>query len=117
MSRVLVVEDDESIAEVMRLALEGEGYHVRTAANGREALEAADGGTRLVLLDMLMPVMDGWQFARAYRERGGRAPIVVVTAAADAAHRAREISADGVLAKPFGLGDLVATVQRFLERD
>ncbi len=61
-----------------------------------------------------MPVIDGCQFAEAYRrDRATIAPIVVLTAAADAARRAADINADGYLSKPFDLDDLLATVQRF----
>ena len=115
---VLVVDDDESIREFIGEALADEGYVVRTAPDGRAAFEVL-GAARpdLILLDMRMPVMDGWEFARAYRESapaGGRVPIVVLTAARDAAGRAAEIAADGYLAKPFGLQDLLETVRRQL---
>lgn len=112
--KILVVEDDEGIAEVVELALSQSGHQVVTAPNGRAALEILD-RTRvdLVLLDMIMPVMDGWEFAKSYRERPGRkAPIVVMTAAADAARRAAEIGSTRVLAKPFGIGELYDVVDR-----
>jgi CheY-like chemotaxis protein len=67
----------------------------------------------LVLLDMRMPGMNGWEFAREFRSRHGRAaPIVVVTAAEDARSRAEEIEADGWLAKPFDLEDVLAIAKR-----
>jgi CheY-like chemotaxis protein len=69
----------------------------------------------LILLDMRMPVMNGWEFAREYRARHGRAaPIVVVTAAEDARARAQEIGADAWLEKPFDLDDVVRMVAQFL---
>lgn len=111
---MLVVDDDEAISEVVTLALRDEGYRVVTARNGAEALTLTDRqAPAVVLLDMLMPVMDGWAFARAYRERGGKSPLVVMTAAADSAKRAEEVSADAVLSKPFGLDQLLDTVRRF----
>lgn len=112
--RILVVEDDESIAEFVELALTELEHQVVVAPHGRSALEVLERGpVDLVLLDMRMPVMDGWTFASCYRERPGRkAPIVVMTAAADAARRAAEIGADAVLAKPFGLDQLQGVVQR-----
>lgn len=67
----------------------------------------------LVLLDMRMPRLDGWGFARALRERGRTPPIVVMTAARDARRWADEIGARGYLAKPFELGELLEAVRRF----
>ena len=66
----------------------------------------------LVLLDMRMPVLDGWGFIRAVRERGLNLTVVVMTATADARRWAVEIGAQGVLAKPFDLDELIAEVQR-----
>jgi CheY-like chemotaxis protein len=68
----------------------------------------------VILLDMKMPVMDGWELARVYRQSPGRhAPIVVMTAARDAAQRAAEVAADGHLAKPFDLDDLFRVVDQY----
>jgi two-component system, chemotaxis family, chemotaxis protein CheY len=95
--RVLVVDDDPDIGEFVSLALADEGYDVTTALNGRAALgRAEERPPDLIVLDMRMPVMDGWEFARTYRERPGpHAPILVLTAARDAAERAKAIEADG----------------------
>ncbi len=90
-----------------------EGYPVITAANGVEALSAMeDASPCLVLLDMRMPVMDGWGFARAAAERGFKVPLLVMTAAENAKTWSDEIRADGFVAKPFDLNDLVSAVQR-----
>lgn len=112
---VLIVEDNPDLVELMTLVLEGAGYATRSACNGRQALTAvAQQQPALVLLDMLMPVMNGWDCARALRERYGRElPIVVVTAAEHANARAAEVGADGVLAKPFDMGDLLRIVHRY----
>ena len=111
---VLVVDDDTSILDTVSSILTGEGYHVVSAATGEEALAAvARRQPQLILLDMRMPVMDGWAVARALRERGIRVPIVVMTAAESAKRWADEVGAEGYLAKPFGLDDLLATVERF----
>ena len=114
LSTVLVVDDDASILDTVSSILSGEGYDVVSASTGQEALAAA-ARTRLVLilLDMRMPVMDGWAVARALRERDNRAPIVVMTAAESAKRWADEVGADGYLAKPFGLDELLDTVERF----
>jgi len=107
--RVLVVDDEQDIREFLAFALENKGYNVTTADNGAAALnEVARGPVDIVLLDMRMPVMDGWAFAQAYRQQPGpHAPIVVITAAHDAAARAAQIEAQDYLAKPFDLDDLL----------
>jgi CheY-like chemotaxis protein len=112
---VLVVEDQRDIREFVAFVLETEGYRVSTADNGAVALEqVAREHVDVVLLDMRMPVMDGWAFAQAYRERPGpHAPIVVLTAAQDAASRAAQIQADDYLGKPFELDDLLKMVARY----
>lgn len=113
---VLVVDDDDSIREFVSVALTDEGYEVLTAEDGAAALETVQRRQPgVILLDMRMPVMDGWEFARAYRAfPDPHVPIVVVTAARDAADRAAQIQADGYLAKPFDLDDLLAIVERFV---
>ena len=113
---VLVVDDDPDMVDAMLLVLEGAGYASRSAANGRQALDAvAARMPALVLLDMLMPVMDGWQCARELRARYGRGvPIVVVTAAEHARARGEEVGADAALAKPFDVDDLLRVVSRCL---
>ena len=111
---VLVVDDDEDMTEVLELLLHDAGYATRTAQNGREALAAvATAMPALILLDMLMPVMNGWQFAREFRARyGPGVPIVVATAAEHVQHRGNEIDAAGVLPKPFEVSDLLRLVAR-----
>jgi CheY-like chemotaxis protein len=110
--RVLVVDDDASIRQFLRLALTDRGYDVVTAENGAAALAAIrEAAPHVVLLDMRMPVMDGWSFAAAYRELPEpRAPVVVLTAARDAAQYAREIEAVAFLPKPFELRGLLRLV-------
>lgn len=111
--RILVVDDEESIRETVSYMLESEGYDVAQATNGAEALQVVDAvPPDLVLLDMRMPVLDGWGFAAELRRRGHEVPIVVMTAARDAAHWAAEIAAAGFVAKPFGYDDLIAEIQR-----
>ena len=110
---ILVVDDDPTILATVSEALDFEGFPVITATNGAEALELVDRNwPSLVLLDMRMPVLDGWGFMRAVRERGLNLTVVVMTAAADARRWAREIDAQGVLAKPFELDDLLGAVVR-----
>jgi CheY-like chemotaxis protein len=110
---VLVVDDDETIRATVTETLDMEGYPVRAASDGAEALEKLEQCLpRVVLLDMRMPIMDGWGFAREVAQRGLITTIVVMSAAADARHWATEIGASGVLAKPFELDDLLSLVER-----
>jgi two-component system, chemotaxis family, chemotaxis protein CheY len=111
---VLVVDDDAAIRDAVRDVLENEGITVETATDGADALaKVNERRPSLVLLDMRMPVMDGWGFASALRDLGVDLPVVVMTAAADAKRWAAEIGAIGVVAKPFGIAELVRAVQRF----
>ncbi|MEN9937681.1 MAG: chemotaxis protein CheY [Chloroflexota bacterium] len=110
---ILVIDDDPSIRDVVAAALDDEGYTVLSAANGAEALEVLEQIVPvLVLLDMRMPVMDGWSFARVLRERGIRLPVIVMTAAQDARQWAEEVGASAYVAKPFDLGELLDVVAR-----
>ncbi len=115
---VLVVEDDPDLADVIAMSLESEGYEARIANDGKKALDVVRAQVpALVLLDMRMPVMDGWAFARAFRDLyGTRTPVVVMTAAESAAARAIEIDAEASLHKPFHLDALLATVARFVPK-
>ena len=114
--RLLVVEDDESIRDMIEMVLDSEGYEVVAATNGAAALDLLrQERPDLILLDMKMPVMDGWEFARHYAALPEpRPPIVVLTAAQDAGRRAAEIGAQGYLAKPFSIDDLLDAIDRHL---
>jgi len=113
---ILVVDDDEAILHSVEVILVDDGYPVVLASNGQEALALLeDHRPRLVLLDMKMPVMDGWAFAAAYRGRPGPlAPIIVMTAGRDSGQRAAEIAAEGYIAKPFDIDDLIGLVRRYV---
>jgi CheY-like chemotaxis protein len=110
---VLVVDDEADIRAIVSAMLEIEGYEVAEASNGIDALAAVERQPPdLILLDMRMPVLDGWGFASEMRRRGHRIPIVVMTAARDAARWAAEIAASAFISKPFGLEDLITVVNR-----
>lgn len=113
---ILVVEDDADLRALVVMMLSPLGLDIKTAANGAEALTSIRGShPDLVLLDMKMPVMDGWRFAEALRETDAAPPpIVVMTAAESPAQRATEIGADGWLAKPFDVEDLLRCVRRHM---
>jgi CheY-like chemotaxis protein len=110
---ILVVDDDPAIRATVAEILEAEGYTIRTASNGREALELVEQDVpHVVLLDMQMPVLDGWGFARAVRPLQMGLQILVMTAAQDARRWAAEIEAAGYVPKPFNLTQLLAQVER-----
>jgi two-component system, chemotaxis family, chemotaxis protein CheY len=112
---ILVVDDDIAVLRTVVEILTEEGYHLATATNGAEALDVLEKITpHLILLDMRMPVMDGWQFAQALRGNQQAIPILVMTAAQDARQWAREIGASGYVAKPFDIGDLIDSIERWL---
>ena len=112
---ILVIDDDPAIRATVAEILTSEGYTVATATNGADGLQSLERiHPALVLLDMRMPMLDGWGFARALRARGIRIPILVMTAAQDARRWAREIDAEGFVAKPFDLLDLLDAVGRFV---
>ncbi len=109
---ILVVDDVPDILEAVCDLLEGEGYRVARARNGREALARVDEERpRLILLDLMMPVMDGLAFAQALRRRDGdhTIPIVVISADGDP-QKAAALGARGFLAKPFDIDALLAEV-------
>ncbi|MFL5262818.1 MAG: response regulator [Anaeromyxobacteraceae bacterium] len=113
---VLVVEDDFAIRETLRELLEDEGYEVSWASNGREALELlAHRAPRVILLDLMMPVMDGWEF-RVAQQRDpalARIPVVVISADHGLDQKVAALAVDGWLAKPFELDALLTTVRRY----
>ncbi len=112
MKRVLVIDDELSIRQLIAYALIDEGYDVEEASDGQAALALISRRhPDVIILDMRMPGMDGWQFADIYHERyGHRAPIVVITAAQDATRRGEDINAETYVAKPFDLDTLLERV-------
>jgi CheY-like chemotaxis protein len=116
--RVLVVEDDEDVREAIQEALEEEGYAVSSAANGAvalDALRASEELPSLILLDLMMPVMDGERFLRELRgdARLQGLPVVIVTADGRAHAKASVLGAQEGLKKPVRMGDLLSTVSRY----
>src|SRR5438067_5257802 len=105
---VLVVEDEALIRDVVVLALSSEGYLVDEAVNGAEGLQAVEARRpSLVVLDLQMPVLDGWGFARALHQAGYDPPILLISANTSGSARAvADIGAAGFLAKPFAMMDL-----------
>jgi CheY-like chemotaxis protein len=115
--RILVVEDDDDIRETLREVLVSEGYQVDVAKDGLDAyrmLQASEHAS-LVLLDMMMPKMDGETFLAALKRHPELAGVhvVVISGNARARDRAEELSAAACLVKPFELEDLLGVVHRF----
>lgn len=118
MIRVLVVDDDATIRELVAEVLVGEGYTVETAANGQAALTLVRGRwpPDAIVSDLMMPVLDGWGFIERCRQEPGcdTIPILVLSAAHDrpgSAERLRRQGVQAVLAKPFDLDALVASLE------
>jgi two-component system response regulator RegX3 len=113
--RILLVEDEDSIAQPLAEGLRREGFVVDRAATGAEALEAA--GADLVLLDLRLPDIDGLDVCRRLRERSD-VPIIIVTARGEESDRVvgLELGADDYLVKPFGLRELIARIRAVTRR-
>jgi DNA-binding response OmpR family regulator len=118
--RVLIVEDDPSIAVVLKTALSDEGYDVRHAPDGAVGLGVLEQWLPdIILLDLMLPVMDGWEFRAAQRSLPAPActvPVIVVTAARDAVARSDELNAHAIVLKPFDLNEMLDLVDRVVER-
>jgi len=114
-SPVLIVEDDADLREMMAQLLSLEGYRTETAANGRDALQYLASGHRpdLILLDLMMPVMDGWEFRRRQVEDPTIAEVPVVVLSALDAARAADLGGTAFLKKPLDFDRLLELVRRF----
>jgi two-component system, OmpR family, response regulator MtrA len=118
MPRVLVVEDDASVREAVTLVLEGAGFDVETTTDGAEALDAfAPSRWDLVLLDVMLPGVDGFEVCRSIRARS-TVPVVMLTARAETADvvRGLELGADDYVTKPFEPAELTARVRAAVRR-
>ena len=114
--RILVAEDHRDSLEAMRLMLEAAGFYVITAENGLQAVAKAQSeGPDIILMDMMMPSMDGFTATRTLRERSLRIPIIAVTAMEGARSRALEAGANDFVPKPIDFRDLFRKVKRWLE--
>ena len=111
---MLVVDDDPDILQTLGLCLSSEGYRVLMAANGKEALDILDREhPSVILLDLMMPVMDGWQFVAELEHRGRRdMPLLILSADRSVQGHAKQLRANAHLAKPFDLDELLGKVQQ-----
>src|SRR2546421_1855733 len=119
MARVLVVDDEPAVRRALERALRLENYHVALAADGEEALDAlATEPVDAVILDILMPRLDGLEVCRRMRKAGDRTPVLILTArdAIDDRVEGLDVGADDYLVKPFALRELQARLRAILRR-
>ena len=117
--RILLVEDESNLARPLQFNLEQEGYEVSSTPNGKEALELYDRQPfDLIILDLMIEEMDGFEVARQIRNRDQRLPILMLTARSTVQDRIHglEIGADDYMVKPFHLRELLLRVERMIER-
>ena len=118
--RILVVEDDESIILGLRMNLEAEGYQVEVAADGEAGLQhARSHEPDLVILDVMMPKMNGFEVVRALRGAGSQVPVIMLSARGAEMDKVMglELGAEDYITKPFSLAELLARVKAVLRRD
>lgn len=118
MTKVLVIDDDSNICELLRMYLEKEGYEVRTAYDGAEGVEAVrKHEPDMVLLDVMMPKKDGWQVCREIREHSAT-PIIMITAKGDTIDKilGLELGADDYIVKPLDMKEVFARIKAVLRR-
>ena len=119
MKRVLVIEDNRDLAYGLRNNLEIEGYEVEVAEDGATGLvRARSAHSDLIILDLMLPGMDGYRVLRALREEGRRTPILILTARGEEADKVRglRLGADDYVTKPFGVLELLARIEALLRR-
>lgn len=118
-TNILVVDDDEKIVKFLRLNLSGEGWSIITARDGAEALQVVDKDPPdLILLDMMLPKVDGFEVCRRLRQ-WSQVPIIGVSARGDMADKVKclDLGADDYITKPFGIDELIARVKAVLRRN
>lgn len=117
--RVLIVEDEPDLAATLRKTLAESGFSVDVTADGEEALWRAEGTAYdAIVLDLMIPIVDGWEVMRRIRARGNRSPVLVLTArdATTDKVRALDSGADDYLTKPFTLDELLARIRALIRR-
>jgi len=119
LSRILIVEDNEALAFGLRNNLEIDGHEVAVAETGTKGLELAlEGGNDLLILDLMLPGLDGFRVLKALREKDEITPVLILTAKGEEADKVRglKLGADDFVTKPFGLLELLARVEAILRR-
>ena len=116
-SRVLIVEDDDILRETIADLIRDDGHEVRVAADGIEGLAASDGWEpHLVILDVMLPRMDAFEFRARQLAAGDRAKVLLVSAAPELSAAATRLKADAWLPKPFSVDAMIETVNELLGR-
>jgi two-component system alkaline phosphatase synthesis response regulator PhoP len=118
-SRILIVEDNADLAEGVEYNLRLEGYEVKIADNGRTAVETArEWHPEVILLDLMLPEMDGYQVLRRIRENGDRTPVIILSARGEEADKVRgfRLDADQYVTKPFSIVELNERIAALLRR-
>ncbi|WP_281885323.1 response regulator transcription factor [Paenibacillus sp. YYML68] len=117
--KIVVIDDDEKITSMLRRSLAFEGYTVFTANHGVEGLKSiTENEPHAVILDVMMPQLDGWEVVRRIREAGLEVPVLMLTAKDEVSDRVKglDLGADDYLVKPFALEELLARVRVLLRR-
>jgi DNA-binding response OmpR family regulator len=120
MRRILLVEDNQDLAFGLRNNLEIEGYEVDVAGDGRAGLDLArETRPDLLILDLMLPGLDGFRLLKALREKDGATPVLILTARGEEADKVRglKLGADDYVTKPFGVLELLARVEALLRRE
>lgn len=116
--KILIVDDDQNICELLRLYIEKEGFEVAIANDGKQAVEIFDAvGPDLILLDIMLPELDGWQVCREIRKKS-QCPIIMLTAKGEVFDKVLglELGADDYVVKPFETKEVVARIKAVLRR-
>jgi CheY-like chemotaxis protein len=117
-NKILVVEDDGDIRETLTQCLSLYGFSVDIASNGKEALDLLESNRcdpSLILLDIMMPVMDGWEFRslQQHHPKLSNIPVVIITADGNAKQKAEKMGVKDGIRKPFDLEDLIEVIQKY----
>jgi CheY-like chemotaxis protein len=117
--KILVVDDDESITEVIQMVLEGEGYEVAISLDGNCIPDFPNGLPGLILLDILLQSKDGRKLCQQLKSdpKTSHIPVIVLSAHSDGSQAAADSGADGFLEKPFDVDVLINTVEQYLSQD
>lgn len=117
--KIMVIDDDEKITSMLRRSLAFEGYTVLTANNGQDGLKSIlEQDPHVIILDVMMPKIDGWEVCRRVRESGTDTPILMLTAKDEVSDRVKglDLGADDYLVKPFALEELLARIRVLIRR-
>ncbi len=117
--KALIVEDDGNIAQLLGMYLQKDGFSVEFAADGRRGLQLfEESPPDIMLLDLMLPGMDGWEVCRAIRDAGHKQPVIMITAKSETIDKVQglELGADDYITKPFDMKEVMARVHAVLRR-